>query len=718
MEDFIRKLTPALEERIQRNHSLNIDTFIIPSPYIKDEELEKDYEHSYVWEEEGEILGYLLVYSNPERTRFHLYKQVTSPFGRGKGIGSAFLRRLASEVRSDALLYLYIWEKQQEAVLFFARKGFAVLDRIVYRGLVFIHMVCRAQDLKDAEGGEERSSSFAEELGKTRHDARKTIRLLSDMVDRLSVDNCHKIIEDINRETTALINMLNAYRDSVERFHEVNIKSLLLERILPFIELSPVPCDVHLIVKGRIPEAYGPYLDYGRALVNLASNALDAIKEAGRRGRITIELKEEPDHILLTFADNGVGIEPQRLALREDGLPQFVGKTTKAVRTTPEPQPPVSSFSQSPPVNAQIPLIQGGEPRTETLAGSSLLKSQIGPPVEGTPSQASEASYAAHKSSSPGQGIGTRQIFAVFGKENIQVESWVGRGTRWKIRLPKKPPGDASFLKEYELRYREFTELTEQWDRNRVPDRSVLGPFIWRLRKMEVFLWDLILHFSRYHNIREIFRTFLSFQQGYMMAEGLREYVDALRADQPEFRAWLFDIALRVRDDQEYIEMHAPLAEYGGILLKSYGQATDRTVIFTMDPPTGRFMATDRKLAEHLDFVPYLKKSREELLRGEFSGDVSDPMRPLMVGVWSVFGEGDALNKMALVREGARTLIRMGLKREKRLGFYPSTFVQGQMDLNTYITLTLGELADTQDTELERFLVCVEEEWIGGLSSD
>ncbi len=681
MIDFIQKLTPALEERIQRNHSLNIDTFIIPSPYIKDEALEKDYEHSYVWEEEGEILGYLLVYSNPERTRFHLYKQVTSPFGRGKGIGSAFIRRLASEVRSDALLYLYIWEKQQEAVLFFAKKGFTVLDRIVYRGLVFIHMVCRASDLKDAEGVEESTSSFAEELGKTRHDARKTIRLLSDMVDRLSVDNCHKIIEDINRETTALINMLNAYRDSVERYHEVNIKTLLLERILPFIELSPIPCDVHLIVKGRIPEAYGPYVDFGRALINLASNALDAIKEAGRRGRITIELKEEKDHILLTFMDNGVGIEPERLTLREDGLPMFVGRTTKTRTFPSEPRMPFGESKQS----------------FGFHAGHRTVSPKL-------PSQ--------------GQGIGTRQIFAVFGKENIRVESRVGKGTRWRIRLPKKPKGDSSFLQEYELRYREFTELTEQLDRNAVPSRSVLGSFIWRLRKMEVFLWDLILHFSRYHNIREIFRTFLSFQQGYMVAEGLREYVDSLRTEHTEFRDWLFDMAVRVRDDQEYLENHAPLAEYGGILFKSYGQATDRTVIFTMDPATGRFMATDRKLAEHLDFVPYLKKSREELLRGEFSGDVSDPKRPLMLGVWSVLGEEDALGKVTLVREGAKTLIRMGVKREKRLGFYASTFVQGPLDLNTYITLTLGELADTQDSELERCLVCVEEEWVGGLSSD
>ncbi|MFQ3621266.1 MAG: GNAT family N-acetyltransferase, partial [Spirochaetales bacterium] len=167
MMEYLRTLTPALEERIQRNHSLNIDTFIIPSPYIKDEKLEKDYDHSYVWEEEGEILGYLLVYSNPERSRFHLYKQVTSPFGRGKGIGSACLRRLAMDVDPDALLYLFIWEKQQEAMVFFEKKGFTIQDQIVYRGLVFFHMICRAKDVKDGEEAEDRGPSFAEELGKT-----------------------------------------------------------------------------------------------------------------------------------------------------------------------------------------------------------------------------------------------------------------------------------------------------------------------------------------------------------------------------------------------------------------------------------------------------------------------------------------------------------------------------------------------------------------------
>jgi GNAT superfamily N-acetyltransferase len=661
MQEYIRHLTPALEERIRRNPSLNIDTFIIPSPYVKDERLEKDYEHSYVWEEEGEILGYLFVYSNPERNRFHLYKQVTSPFGRGKGIGSACIQHLAAEVVPEALLYLYIWEKQQEAILFFVKQGFTIQDRIVYRGLVFNHMVCRAKDLKEGDGSEVFSHSFAEELGKTRHDARKTLRLLSDMVDRLSIENCHKIIEDINRESTALINMLNAYRDSVERFHEVNIKSMLLERILPFIELSAISCDVNLVIRGRVPEVYGPYTDYSRALVNLASNSLDAIRAASRKGKITIELKDKKNSILLTFKDNGIGIEPDRLHPGKDGLPRFVGKTTKTL----------SSDGQT-----------------------SLIGKEYG------------------------QGIGTRQIFAVFGKENIQVTSRKGKGTIWKIYLPKRPKGEDQFFHNIQLRYHEFTELTEQPSRIDAPEREMLGPFIWRLRKMEIFLWDLVMQFSKYHNIREIFRTLLSYRKGFMAEEEFQKYVEELKIDYLSIKTWLCEIARQVRQDEEYVETHASVEKYGAMLLKSYGQATDRIVIFTLDPETGRFMATDRKLSEHVDFVPYLKKSRENLLRGEFSGDVSDPSRPIMLGVWTIRNLEDALGKIARVRQGAQKLVQMGINREKCLVFYPSTFLEGNWDLCPYITLTLGELAEAEDVHLKRYLIETENGGAAGISAD
>src|SRR5512137_1330585 len=102
---FIRKLNPKYEKRIRLIPFLNIDSLLIPTPFVKDRALNIDYDHSYVWDEEGELMGYLLVYSNPEKTSFHIYKQVTSPFGRGKGIGTSFIEKLAGCVAEDAHIY-------------------------------------------------------------------------------------------------------------------------------------------------------------------------------------------------------------------------------------------------------------------------------------------------------------------------------------------------------------------------------------------------------------------------------------------------------------------------------------------------------------------------------------------------------------------------------------------------------------------------------------
>jgi len=94
----IRHLNATYEKRIRQIPFLNIDSLLIPTPYEKHRTLDIDYQNSYVWDEEGELLGYLLVYSNDGKSDFHIYKQVTSPFGRGKGIGSAFLEKLTSSV--------------------------------------------------------------------------------------------------------------------------------------------------------------------------------------------------------------------------------------------------------------------------------------------------------------------------------------------------------------------------------------------------------------------------------------------------------------------------------------------------------------------------------------------------------------------------------------------------------------------------------------------
>jgi GNAT superfamily N-acetyltransferase/anti-sigma regulatory factor (Ser/Thr protein kinase) len=633
---FIHSLTPVIEERIRRNPSLNIDTFIVPSPFVEDSTLELDYQHSYVWDEEGELLGYLLVYSNPDRTRYHLYKQVTSPFGRGKGVGSAFLSRLAREISPDALVYLYVWARQPETSIFYANNGFATEDRLVYRKLVFNRMSARGARIGGIREAVPADPTVAEEIGKARHDARKTLRLLSGMVDTLSVDNASTIIEGVNRETTALVNMLNDYRDAVEYFHEVDVKELILERILPLIDLSTVTCDVQLSLAPRVPQAYGHYVDVGRALVNLVSNSLDAIREAGRDGIIRFSLKERQGSIQLVIEDNGAGIDAEKLSPGPDGLPLFVGHTTKGSRT--------------------------------------------------------------------GEGIGTRQIYACFGAENISVQSERGAFTRWTIRMPKKPPAESAALRNLEGRYLEFQQLVEYPVVAARDNRPVLGSFIWQTRKMEILSWDLIFLFSTYSNIREIYRATIAYRCGQIEIESLKEEIEACRVDEPRVRDWLLDIVRMIRRNESFLARTIEFADYAGMLFKSYGQSESATIIFTLDPGTGRFHATDRKLAEHVDFAPYLGRERDTLLRGEFSGDVKNTGTPISLGVWSIRDAEDALCKLSLVRQGCRTLIGFGIKPEKRLAFYRTTYRQGPIDLDPDSSTTLQALADTPDAGLGRFL--------------
>lgn len=648
---YIRRLTRDDENRIRHIPFLNIDSLLIPSPYIKDKSIDIDYEHSYVWDEEGELLGYVLIYSDPEKTRFHIYTQVTSPFGRGKGIGSAFMEKLARDVAGDAFIYLYVWEKLSSSIDFFLSKGFSYQEAIVYRKMKFYLMSAPASAiLEKIEQSANKDFSVAEELGKVRHDSKKALKIINDLVSMLSVDNFNKVIEDINRETTALLNTLNMYEDMITACHEVHIKELITERVIPFIEVADVPCEIRLILGSHIPPVIGHYMNFSRALINLVSNSLDAIREAGRRGCVEIFLTEHDDMVLLSITDNGIGIAEERLRKGPDQLPVFVGKTTKQSRT--------------------------------------------------------------------GEGIGTRQIFATFGPGNISVESTVNQFTRWTISLKKIYQKDAIVLTELRSRYVEFIKASESIGISEKSPRTSISAFIWHLRQMEIFSYEIIYQFSRYNNVRDIFRTILLYRYGGKDFSYLKGELKKCRIDNEAFRSWLLGITKRIKRNEMYVTRQIPFDEYKGILFKSYGQALGRTIIFTMAPETGRFYATDRKLAEHMDFVSYLGRNRDQLLRGEFVGDVRNVESPIYLGVWSVKNPQDLHEKLQLIRSGAIQLLEMGLKEDKRLCFYATTYNLCDLEIDTLAAITLGEMASMKNDELNRLIVAADDGMHGLIFAD
>ncbi len=638
---YIKPLTPELEDRIRRNPSLNIDSFIVPTPYVLDQGLEKDLDHSFVWEEEREILGYIEVWSNPLKKCFYIYKQVTSPFGRSKGIGSAFLAHLASILPEDAEIGLYVWERQTEILSFYLRRGFHEEERINWRALTFIKLRSRAGDVKEIVPKVGFLSGTAEELGKIRHDAKKAIRLIADMAGALTAENCSRIIEDINRETTVLINTLNLFRDSVQRFRTVNLKELIVDRIIPMIDHSPVPCTLTLRFAPNVGEARAHYVEVGRALVNLVSNALDAIKAAGRPGELTIGLEESAGWIILTVEDNGTGIEEQRLQKGPDGMPSFVGISTKG------------------------PL---------------------------------------------GEGQGTRQIYTTFGADNITVHSERGKGTRWKIRLPRASGSEKNTYAQLETRLAEFKALGIEHRPGPTSSKAEISAHLWRLRKLEILIWDLILQFSRKNNVRDLYRLFLATLHRAIEITQFKENLSQFRIDEENLRLWLTEAVHILCREEGALTFLAGQTLYQGIRFKAYGQAVDRTVVFTLNPFTGAFGATDRKLAEHADFVPYLGEQRDRLLRGEFFGDVENPENPIQLGVWEINSTEDGRRKAALIQEGCRKLLEFGVPAEKKVLFYETTWRRSGLDLDTGRPRLLKNIVEIKEHELGDLIVQTEDE--------
>ncbi len=627
----IQPLTPQLEERIRSNPLLNIDTFIIPSPYIRDPLIRKDYSCSYIWLEEGEILGYMLTYSSPGRPEYLIYKIASSPYGRGRGIGTAFINHLAASVPENSNIYLYIWEKQPDTVEFFQRKGFAQEESIVYQNLEYFLMGASSTAILHLAQQSAGRTVAADEIGRTRHDARKIVSSLNAMVNVLAPENAGRIIEDISRESLTLVNMLNMYRDSVATDHEVNLRELIFERVVPYVDAAQQNVELVLRLSAVNPVVQGHWLNIGRALVNLVSNAMDAMAESPHQSRLEIILEESPE-LTLHIIDNGPGISEERLKPDASGRPSFVGQSTKG--------------------------------------------------------------------HGKGEGLGTLQVWNTFGSERLTVHSSPGKGTEWIIRFERFTRGEGGVYPALRRQFHEFRRLRREQPITPDTTRTDIITAIWQMRREELFMFDLLDQFSRRHNIRDLYRIILSFFQDVIDEEELKSHIRTWSPEQKVFRTWLSVTARKVRRRRRELENAVNLNSFRAALLRSYGQYPGKVIIFTLNPRSGQFLATSRKLAEHLDFVPYLGGKKEQVLRGEFLGDMNNDDNPIYLGVWGVNNLNDLNAKLTLIQQGAQSLLDMGLHPQKRLAFYRSTYVRYSQDINADASSTLGDFVRFTPEEL------------------
>jgi len=466
----------------------------------------------------------------PKKPRFHLYKQVTSPFGRGKGIGSAFMEKMVQEVPPESYIYLYVWEKLADSVNFFLSKGFSHEGSLVYRKMKFSMLSARAGRIREVINTQKaKKTPIAEELGKVRHDAIKTLRVLFDMTSMLSVNNFNKVIEDITRETTALLNTLNMYEDNIAVYHEVHLKELITERVIPFIESSDTPCETRLVLGSKIDPVIGNYVNVSRALINMVSNALDAIRAADRHGIIEMSMKQANDAVSLSIQDNGVGISEERT---EKGT-----RHASALRGQNHQEKKGRDGYRDPP---------------------DLLNLRTG--------------------------------------QYRHREQGRGKYSRWTVTLRKSSRQDTALLAELENRYTELSKATETIGINEGSSRTEVSAFIWQLRQMEIFCYDLVYHFSRYSNVRDIYRDILAYRYGGQNLAFLKAEIGKCRIDNEIIKSWLFNIVKRIRRNENFVMHRFYYDSYKGILFKSY-RAGNRPDDHLHPRPGNRPFSCDRSQA-------------------------------------------------------------------------------------------------------------------------
>ena len=84
------------------------------------------------------------------------------------------------------------------------------------------------------------------------------------------------------------------------------------------------------------------------------------------------------------------------------------------------------------------------------------------------------------------------------------------------------------------------------------------------------------MQFSKYHNIRMIYRTVLAFYADQITADSFKASVDRLNSDYNEVNEWMYEIVSEIKVREKYFMEKADPDKYRGALFKSYGQAVEK----------------------------------------------------------------------------------------------------------------------------------------------
>ena len=90
---------------------------------------------------------------------------------------------------------------------------------------------------------------------------------------------------------------------------------------------------------------------------------------------------------------------------------------------------------------------------------------------------------------------------------------------------------------------------------------------------------------------------------------------------------------------------------------------------------------------------------------------MNNDSQAIFLGVWSIESREDLMEKLKLIRQGARKLLEIGIHKDKKLALYQTTYVRHTEDIDIDISCTFEKMANCSDEELKQFIRQADDEF-------
>jgi len=124
-----------------------------------------------------------------------------------------------------------------------------------------------------------------------------------------------RIIRDVTRASNIITRIGSLYKKDVPQRKWVNLNELIQEMIdLLHSEAARYSISVHRELADGLPKILADRVGLQQVLMNLMVNGIEAMKETGSPGKLTISSSQSGnDQLLVSVADMGIGLQPENV---------------------------------------------------------------------------------------------------------------------------------------------------------------------------------------------------------------------------------------------------------------------------------------------------------------------------------------------------------------------------------------------------------------------